>query len=105
MFVVSWILLVLGSVFCLIGTLGLMRLPDFYTRVHAASIIDSLGAILILLGLITQSQDPLVIIKLILILLFMMLTGPTAVHALAHTAVLSEKNRASDQNSEHPQEP
>ncbi len=105
MFVVSWILLVLGSVFCLIGTLGLMRLPDFYSRVHAASIIDSLGAILILLGLITQSQDPLVIIKLILILLFMMLTGPTAVHALAHTAVLREKNRASDQDPEQPHEP
>lgn len=104
MFVVSWILLVLGSVFCLIGTLGLMRLPDFYSRVHAASIIDSLGAILILLGLITQSQDPLVIIKLVLILLFMMLTGPTAVHALVHTAMLSGKNRASDQNSEQPNE-
>lgn len=94
MAIVSWGLLVLGSAFCLIGTLGLMRLPDFYSRVHAASIIDSLGAILILLGLITQTQDILVIAKLMLILLFMMLTGPTAVHALAHTASLSEKNPA-----------
>ena len=94
MAIVSWGLLVLGSAFCLIGTLGLMRLPDFYSRVHAASIIDSLGAILILLGLITQTQDILVIAKLMLILLFMMLTGPTAVHALAHTASLSEKKPA-----------
>ncbi len=92
MFIVSWILLVLGSAFCLIGTLGLMRLPDFYSRVHAASIIDSLGTILVLLGLLTQTQDLLVIAKLILILLFMMLTGPTAVHALAHTAVLNEND-------------
>ena len=94
--VIGWILLVLGSAFCLVGTLGLMRLPDFYTRVHAASIIDSLGAILILLGLITQTQDILVIIKLLLILLFMMITGPTAVHALARAALVSERNTNSE---------
>jgi len=90
--ILGWVLLMLGSVFCLIGTLGLMRLPEFFSRVHAAGIIDSLGAILVLLGLITQTQDILVIIKLLLILLFMMLTGPTAVHALARAAKLSEEN-------------
>ncbi|MCY4421327.1 MAG: monovalent cation/H(+) antiporter subunit G [Gammaproteobacteria bacterium] len=103
MLVASWLLLGLGSVFCLIGTLGLMRLPDFYSRVHAASIIDSLGAILILLGLILQTQDLLVIAKLILILLFMMLTGPTAVHALAHTALLNEKSSSTDENHQLPE--
>lgn len=72
-----------------------MRLPEFFSRVHAAGIIDSLGAILILLGLITQSQDILVIIKLLLILLFMMITGPTAVHALARAAMLTEENVSS----------
>ena len=92
MIIIGWILLLLGSAFCLVGTLGLMRLPNFYSRVHAAGIIDSLGAILILLGLMTQTQDIFVIIKLLLILLFMMITGPTAVHALARTAFLSEKN-------------
>lgn len=92
MIIIGWILLSLGSAFCLIGTIGLMRLPDFYTRVHAAGIIDSLGAILILLGLITQTQDVLVIIKLLLILLFMMITGPTAVHALARAASLADKD-------------
>ena len=96
MTVIGWIFLLLGSAFCLIGTLGLMRLPDFYTRVHAAGIIDSLGAILILLGLITQTQDILVIIKLLLILLFMMITGPTAVHALARAALVSEKSNSSE---------
>jgi len=90
--ILGWTLLLSGSAFCIIGSLGLFRLPDFYSRVHAASILDSLGAILILLGLITQTQDPIVIIKLILILLFMMITGPTAVHALARTAMLEEKN-------------
>jgi multicomponent Na+:H+ antiporter subunit G len=92
MIIIGWILLLLGSAFCLVGTLGLMRLPDFYSRVHAAGIIDSLGAILILLGLMTQTQDIFVIIKLLLILLFMMVTGPTAVHALARTALFSEKD-------------
>lgn len=72
-----------------------MRLPELFSRVHAAGIIDSLGAILILLGLITQSQDILVIIKLLLILLFMMITGPTAVHALARAAMLTEENVSS----------
>ena len=94
MIIIGWILLLRGSAFCLVGTLGLMRLPNFYSRVHAAGIIDSLGAILILLGLMTQTQDIFVIIKLLLILLFMMITGPTAVHALARTALLSEKDAA-----------
>ncbi|MDE0250772.1 MAG: monovalent cation/H(+) antiporter subunit G [Gammaproteobacteria bacterium] len=100
MIVISWVMLLLGSAFCLIGTLGLMRLPDFYSRVHAASIIDSMGTILVLLGLLVQTQDILVIAKLILILLFMMLTGPTAVHALAHTASLKEKDSEPDSASQ-----
>ncbi len=90
--ILGWALLLSGSAFCIIGSIGLFRLPDFYSRVHAAGVLDSLGAILILLGLITQTQDPLVIIKLLLILLFMMITGPTAVHALARAAMLEEKN-------------
>ncbi len=102
MIIVSWVLLALGSAFCLIGTLGLMRLPDFYSRVHAAGIIDSLGTILILLGLVAQTQDIMVIAKLMLILLFMMLTGPTAVHALAHTASLSEKDPAPGPTRQQP---
>ena len=89
--VLGWALLISGCFFCLVGSIGLIRLPDFYSRVHAAGIVDSLGAILILLGLMTQTQDPIVIIKLVFILFFMMLTGPTAVHALARTANLTDK--------------
>ena len=91
--ILGWILLLLGSFFCLVGSIGLIRLPDFYSRVHAAGVVDSLGAILILLGLMTQTQDYLVIIKLILILLFLMLTGPTAVHALARAAMITDKEQ------------
>ena len=89
--ILGWALLLSGSMFCIIGSIGLFRLTNFYSRVHAAGVIDSLGAILILLGLVTQTQEPLVIIKLLLILLFMMITGPTAVHALARAAMLEEK--------------
>ena len=91
MTILGWILLMLGCFFCIVGAIGLIRFPDFFTRVHAASIIDSLGAILILLGLITQTENLLIIFKILLILVFMMLTGPTAVHALARAALLAEK--------------
>ncbi len=90
--IIGWVLLALGSFFCFVGALGLIRLPDFYSRVHAAGVLDSLGAILILLGLMTQTQDVLVIIKLMLILIFMIVTGPTAVHALARAARLTEND-------------
>ena len=88
--IIGWILLTLGSFFCFVGALGLIRLSDFYSGVHAAGVLDSLGAILILFGLMTQTQDILVIIKLMLILFFMILTGPTAVHALARAAKLTD---------------
>ncbi|MEM7401130.1 MAG: monovalent cation/H(+) antiporter subunit G [Pseudomonadota bacterium] len=96
--IIGWILLSLGSFFCFVGALGLIRLPHFYSRVHAAGVLDSLGAILVLVGLMTQTQDLLVIIKLMLILVFMIITGPTAVHALARAAKLSELNDETPEN-------
>ena len=75
-----------GSIFVLIGALGLIRLPDFYTRLHAAGITDTLGAELILLGLMFQAGLSLVTVKLILISLFIFFTSPTATHAVANAA-------------------
>jgi len=83
----SWICLALGSILCIIGAVGLLRLPDFFTRIHAASIIDSLGAILILLGLAFQSNWDINLLKIGLVLVFMIVTGPTAIHALAKSAI------------------
>jgi len=79
-------LLAAGSVFVLIGAFGLIRLPDFYTRLHAAGITDTLGAELILLGLMFQAGLSLVTVKLILISLFIFFTSPTATHAVANAA-------------------
>jgi len=53
--IVSWALLLAGSAFCIVGAYGMIRMPDFYTRMHAASVIDTLGAGLLLAGMILQA--------------------------------------------------
>lgn len=75
-----------GLVFVLAGTIGVLRLPDFYTRLHAAGMTDTLGAELILFGLIIQSDSWQVIAKLLMVGFFLFVTSPTATHAVAHSA-------------------
>jgi multicomponent Na+:H+ antiporter subunit G len=88
--VLSWILLLSGGAFGIIGGLGLLRFPDFYTRLHGAGVTDTLCALLIVLGLALQSGFSLLTIKLFLILLFLLFTAPTATHALARAAVIDK---------------
>ncbi|HHW78917.1 MAG TPA: monovalent cation/H(+) antiporter subunit G [Xanthomonadaceae bacterium] len=88
----SWLMLLGGVAFSLIGGVGLLRMPDFYTRLHAASVTDTLGAGLILLGLMVQAGWTLVSVKLLLILVFMWFTGPIATHALARAALVDPAN-------------
>ena len=76
-----------GATFLVIGAIGLVRLPDFFTRIHATGVIDTMGAGLTLLGLVILAGWTLPAIKLVLILGFMLLTGPTAAHALAKAAL------------------
>lgn len=83
----SWVLLVAGGIFCIIGAFGLVRMPDLYTRIHAASVTDTLGAGLIFLGLILQAGFTLVAAKLVILILLLLLTGPVATHALARAAL------------------
>ena len=85
-FFVSWICLVAGGLFCVTGALGLVRMPDFYTRMHAASVTETLGAGLILLGLLLQAGLTLIAVKLLMIGLLIFFTSPTATHALAKAA-------------------
>lgn len=85
----SWGLLMLGSGFVVVGGIGALRLPSFYTRMHAASLTDTMGTILILAGIILQAGLSLAAIKLFAILIFLLLTGPTATYALANAALLS----------------
>jgi multicomponent Na+:H+ antiporter subunit G len=83
----SWILLGTGGLACLVGALGILRMPDFYTRVHAASVIDTLGAGGLLLGAILQAGWSLAALKLAIIGLLLFLTCPAAAHALARAAL------------------
>ena len=87
--ILSWIMLSAGGVFVFIGGLGALRMPNLYTRMHAASLTDSMGAVLILGGIMLQAGASLATIKLAAILLFLLLTSPTASNALACAAILS----------------
>lgn len=84
--IVSSILLLAGVFFGLSGAIGLFKFPDFFTRVHAASVTDSIAAILIIGGLLLQTSFDLNTGKLLFILLFLLITSPTASHALAKSA-------------------
>ncbi len=75
-----------GLFFVLGGTLGVLRLPDFFTRLHAAGMTDTLGAELILLGLMIQAGPSQMTLKLLLVGLFLFMTSPTATHAIANAA-------------------
>jgi len=85
--ILSWFFLLAGGVFCLIGALGMIRMPDMFTRLHAASIIDTLGMGFIILGLILQAGLTLVTAKLIIVAGLVLLMSPVATHALAQAAL------------------
>ncbi|MBM4044545.1 MAG: monovalent cation/H(+) antiporter subunit G [Planctomycetes bacterium] len=79
-------LIVAGALFMLVGSVGMLRLPDFYTRAHAAGKCDTLGLGLILLGLAVYQANVLTSTKLLLIAVFVGIANPTALHALARAA-------------------
>jgi len=85
--VVSGVLIGAGVIASFIGAIGIIRLPDVYSRMHAAGIIDTFGVGAIMLGLMLQAGFTLVTIKLLLIVGFVFFTGPTTTHALARAAI------------------
>lgn len=85
--VLSWILLLAGGFLGITGAVGLFRFPDFFTRLHAASVTDTLCVGFIVLGLMLQATSLMMVIKLLLILLILTYTSPTAAHALARSAL------------------
>lgn len=87
--IASWALLSIGGVFVFIGGVGALRMPDLYTRMHAASLTDTMGAILVIAGVMLQAGVSLATIKLAAILWFLLLTSPTASNALASAALLA----------------
>jgi len=87
--VLSWLLLIGGACFVIIGSVGILRFPDFWSRLHAASVTDSAGVILMILGMCLQAGFTLITVKLIIIGIFLFITGPTATHAVANAAWIS----------------
>ncbi len=85
--IASWALLLAGSFFFVVGAAGLVRMPDFYTRMHAASVTDTLGAGLMIAGMMLQAGFTLVSVKLFILGALFFLTGPVATHALAQSAL------------------
>ncbi|HNR76315.1 MAG TPA: monovalent cation/H(+) antiporter subunit G, partial [Parvularculaceae bacterium] len=84
--IASWALIILGGAGVVVGAVGIVRFPDFYTRLHAAGITDTAGAELILLAMILQAPNWLVVAKLVFIGFFLFMTSPVSTHAIAHAA-------------------
>jgi multicomponent Na+:H+ antiporter subunit G len=87
--VLTWGFLILGSLFILIGGIGVLRLPDLFSRMHGAGLTDTIGAGLILVGLMFESGFSAAMIRLVFILLFLWYTSPLASYALAKAALAS----------------
>lgn len=90
------VLVCLGVFFLLMGAIGLVRFPDFYARMHAAGKCDTLGALLVLVGLAAYAGPSLAGAKILLIAVFVFLTSPTATHAVARAAIRNEPARAGE---------
>lgn len=86
---ISVLLLIGGAIFLLVGCVGLLRLPDFYTRAHAVGKAETLGSILILAGLALYNGWALSSLKLLVLLAIVAITNPTATHALSRAALRS----------------
>ena len=84
--ILSWLLLLAGGFFVVVGAAGVLRFPDVYTRMHAAGVTDTLGADLILVGLLLQVPDWITGVKLLLIVLFFVMPSPVATHCVAFAA-------------------
>jgi len=82
----SWILFLSGGFFIVAGAVGIVRFPDFYTRMHAAGVTDTAGAELMFLGMLLQAESWIVVVKLLFIGFFLFMTSPVATHAMAHSA-------------------
>jgi multicomponent Na+:H+ antiporter subunit G len=85
--VLSSISIVTGLFFMLVGTVGMLRMPDVFTRLHAAGMTDTMGAGFLILGMCLQAGIGLVLVRLVIVYAFLMFTSPIATHALARAAL------------------
>ena len=100
----SALFLLIGSFLCVSGGVGILRFPDFYTRMHAVGVTETLATAMILIGLMLQNPDGLVVVKLMIILLMTLFISPTASHALASAAVLNNLKPELDKKEDNEKE-
>ena len=83
----SWVFLLSGSFFFIVGAIGLIRMPDVYTRMHSVSVTETLGCGLLIAGMMLQAGWTQVSGKLFILGALFFLTAPVATHALAQAAL------------------
>lgn len=87
--VLSWFFILSGAFFVVVGAVGTLRFPDFWSRLHAASVTESAGVLLVFAGLCIQAGFTLITVKIIIIGIFLFITGPTSTHAIANAALVT----------------
>lgn len=87
--VLSWIAIVGGLFFMIVGTVGMLRMPDVFTRMHAAGMTDTMGAGLLVLGMALQTPIGLTLTRLLFVYLFLTFTSPISSHAVSRAALAS----------------
>lgn len=110
--IVSWVLILLGSFFTVVGAFGLVRMPEVFTRMHAASVTDTLGVGFLILGMSVQAGLSLVTLKLFFLMLLFVFTAPVVTHALAQACLhegvepaLSHDRRTGQTDSDERRQP
>ena len=85
--VLADVCLVAGGVLCITGGIGLLRMPDFFARVHAVGVTETLATPLLLIGLMLQMEWSLDLVKVLIIIALILATNPTATHSMAKAAL------------------
>jgi len=83
----SWVFVLTGLFFMIVGTIGILRMPDVLTRLHPAGMTDTMGAGFLLLGMALQTADWMVLVRLAVVYGFLLFTSPIASHALSRAAL------------------
>lgn len=99
---IAYTLVFAGAGFCLVGAIGVLRFPDVFARMHSSGITDTLGALLVVSGLIVLAGWSLAAVKLVFILAFLGMTSPTSTHALAKAALHGGEKPVLDAASREP---
>ena len=85
--IIVCVLMLVGSAFSVVGALGLVRFPDIYTRMHAATKVGTLGSGLIMAGTALHFADPAIVLRCILVVFFLLLTAPIGAHMIGRASL------------------